>query len=269
VFVADVSCRLLLGPAAAAAETAAAGCASTHRCRMYLTSIVFQCTVNSDSAATVAGRRSGVSNNRTAGRAIGFFYAIDASQNLPPATPTTRRKLAAPRQRSTWPTSRPSREGAAATGASAQGCPDGAQRPQGRTRSANYIQTVAATARWSRHPGAALESRPAGGQPNEGKSEYAGTGAFLMALNAGKNAAGDQSHGTGRWMTIRSGINNDKCAPAWLVVDRLQRLADRPTYAGPGTGRVRPTSSPRASTIATAGRIHLLRPRRPGQFFIT
>jgi triacylglycerol lipase len=59
-----------------------------------------------------------------------------------------------------------------------------------------------------------------GGAPNHGVwavkgrsegSEYAGTGPFLMALNAPKNAAGDEVTGPVKWMTIRSD-NNDKYA---------------------------------------------------------
>ena len=59
-----------------------------------------------------------------------------------------------------------------------------------------------------------------GGTPNHGVwaikgfregSEFAGTGPFLTALNAPKNANGDQVEGPVRWLTIRSD-NNDKFA---------------------------------------------------------
>ena len=59
-----------------------------------------------------------------------------------------------------------------------------------------------------------------GGTPNHGvwatpgfreASEFSGTGPFLTALNAPKNAAGDEVTGPVRWMTIRSD-NNDKFA---------------------------------------------------------
>lgn len=59
-----------------------------------------------------------------------------------------------------------------------------------------------------------------GGTPNHGvwsiagfreANEFAGTGPFLMALNAPKNAAGDEVVGPVKWMTIRSD-NNDKYA---------------------------------------------------------
>lgn len=59
-----------------------------------------------------------------------------------------------------------------------------------------------------------------GGTPNHGvwsiagfreANEFAGTGPFLKALNAPKNAAGDEVTGPVKWMTIRSD-NNDKYA---------------------------------------------------------
>jgi triacylglycerol lipase len=59
-----------------------------------------------------------------------------------------------------------------------------------------------------------------GGTPNHGVwaipgfregNEFSGTGPFLKALNAPKNAAGDEVTGPVKWMTIRSD-NNDKFA---------------------------------------------------------
>ncbi len=59
-----------------------------------------------------------------------------------------------------------------------------------------------------------------GGTPNHGvwatqgfreSNEFSGTGPFLTALNAPKNAAGDEVTGPVKWMTIRSD-NNDKFA---------------------------------------------------------
>lgn len=59
-----------------------------------------------------------------------------------------------------------------------------------------------------------------GGTPNHGvwaikgfreANEFSGTGPFLTALNAPKNAAGDEVVGLVKWMTIRSD-NNDKFA---------------------------------------------------------
>ena len=80
-----------------------------------------------------------------------------------------------------------------------------------------------------------------GGTPNHGVqavaglndgSEFAGTGAFLMALNAPKNAAGDEVTGPVTWMTIRSD-NNDKYAqPDGLWIGR-KGLPTNVTYAGP------------------------------------
>ena len=80
-----------------------------------------------------------------------------------------------------------------------------------------------------------------GGTPNHGVqavaglnegSEFAGTGAFLMALNAPKNAAGDEVTGPVKWMTIRSD-NNDKYAqPDGLWIGR-KGLPTNVTYAGP------------------------------------
>ncbi|HWI82581.1 alpha/beta fold hydrolase [Ramlibacter sp.] len=66
---------------------------------------------------------------------------------------------------------------------------------------------------------------------NEG-SEFAGTGPFLTALNAPKNAAGDEVTGPVRWLTIRSDSNDKYAQPdgRWLG------MAGKPTnvtYAGP------------------------------------
>ena len=61
-----------------------------------------------------------------------------------------------------------------------------------------------------------------GGTPNHGVwaiprfregNEFSGTGPFLKALNASKNAAGDEVSGPVKWMTIRL-ENNDKFAQA-------------------------------------------------------
>ncbi len=69
---------------------------------------------------------------------------------------------------------------------------------------------------------AAVSHAILGGTPNHGvwavplpplsdNSEFAGHGPFLKALNAPKNAAGDEVSGPVKWMTIRSD-NNDKFA---------------------------------------------------------
>ena len=80
-----------------------------------------------------------------------------------------------------------------------------------------------------------------GGTPNHGVqavpglnqgSEFAGTGAFLRALNAPKNAQGDEVTGPVRWLTIRSD-NNDKYAqPDGLWIGRKGQPTNV-TYAGP------------------------------------
>jgi hypothetical protein len=80
-----------------------------------------------------------------------------------------------------------------------------------------------------------------GGTPNHGVwaipgfregNEFSGTGPFLKALNAPKNAAGDEVSGPVKWMTIRSD-NNDKFAqPDGLWIGQK----GKPTYvtaAGP------------------------------------
>ena len=80
-----------------------------------------------------------------------------------------------------------------------------------------------------------------GGTPNHGvqaipgfneASEFAGTGPFLKALNAPKNAAGDEVTGPVKWMTVRSD-NNDKYAqPDGLWIGR-KGVATNVTFAGP------------------------------------
>ena len=80
-----------------------------------------------------------------------------------------------------------------------------------------------------------------GGVPNHGVwnvpgrnpgSEFAGNGPFLQALNAPKNAAGEEVTGPVKWMTIRSD-NNDKFAQPhgqWIGDRNLQTGV---TFAGP------------------------------------
>jgi pimeloyl-ACP methyl ester carboxylesterase len=66
---------------------------------------------------------------------------------------------------------------------------------------------------------------------NEG-SEFAGTGPFMTALNAPKNAAGDEVTGPVRWLTIRSD-NNDKYAqPDGLWIGAKGKPTNL-TYAAP------------------------------------
>lgn len=76
-----------------------------------------------------------------------------------------------------------------------------------------------------------------GGTPNHGVwaipgylegSEFSGTGAFLKALNASKNAAGDEVAGPVKWLTVRSD-NNDKYSQpdgAWIGAK------GKPTFVG-------------------------------------
>lgn len=76
--------------------------------------------------------------------------------------------------------------------------------------------------------GAALVSHAIlGGTPNHGvwaredfgpRSEFNGTGPFLKALNAPKNAAGDEVTGPVRWLTIRSDRNDKFAQPTgeWI-----------------------------------------------------
>lgn len=80
-----------------------------------------------------------------------------------------------------------------------------------------------------------------GGTPNHGVwsikgfregNEFAGTGPFLSALNAPKNAAGDEVTGPVKWLTIRSD-NNDKFAqPDGLWIGSKGKPTGV-TFAGP------------------------------------
>ena len=66
---------------------------------------------------------------------------------------------------------------------------------------------------------------------NEG-SEFSGTGAFMRALNAPKNAAGDEVTGPVKWLTIRSD-NNDKYAqPDGLWIGQKGKPTNL-TYSAP------------------------------------
>ena len=80
-----------------------------------------------------------------------------------------------------------------------------------------------------------------GGTPNHGVwaipgfregNEFSGTGPFLKALNAPKNAAGDEVTGPVKWMTIRSD-NNDKFAQPDGVWIGAKGTATNVTAAGP------------------------------------
>jgi triacylglycerol lipase len=82
-----------------------------------------------------------------------------------------------------------------------------------------------------------------GGTPNHGvwavplpplsdNSEFAGHGPFLKALNAPKNAAGDEVSGPVKWMTIRSDSNDKFAQPDGLWVGQRGK-ATGVTNAGP------------------------------------
>lgn len=80
-----------------------------------------------------------------------------------------------------------------------------------------------------------------GGTPNHGVwaikgfregNEFAGTGPFLTALNAPKNAAGDEVIGPVKWMTVRSD-DNDKYAQPDGVWIGAKGTATHVTAAGP------------------------------------
>jgi len=80
-----------------------------------------------------------------------------------------------------------------------------------------------------------------GGTPNHGVwaikgfregNEFSGTGPFLTALNAPKNANGDEVTGPVKWMTIRS-LDNDKFAQPDGVWIGARGTATNVTFAGP------------------------------------
>lgn len=80
-----------------------------------------------------------------------------------------------------------------------------------------------------------------GGVPNHGvwnvpgrapNNEFAGNGPFLQALNAPKNAAGDEVTGPVKWLTLRSDRNDKYAQPlgTWIGDPKLQTGV---TYEGP------------------------------------
>ena len=80
-----------------------------------------------------------------------------------------------------------------------------------------------------------------GGTPNHGVqaikganegNEFAGTGPFLMSLNAPKNAAGDEVAGPVKWMTIRSDSNDKFAQPDGLWIGQRGKPTNV-TFAGP------------------------------------
>ncbi len=80
-----------------------------------------------------------------------------------------------------------------------------------------------------------------GGTPNHGvwsikgfheDSEMAGNGPFLMALNAPKNANGDEVTGPVKWLTIRSDSNDKYAQPDGLWIG-AKGTATNVTFSGP------------------------------------
>ena len=80
-----------------------------------------------------------------------------------------------------------------------------------------------------------------GGTPNHGvwalrefapNSEFNGTGPFLTALNAPKNAAGDEVTGPVKWMTVRSADNDKFAQPDGLWIGRRGQPTNV-SFAGP------------------------------------
>jgi triacylglycerol lipase len=81
-----------------------------------------------------------------------------------------------------------------------------------------------------------------GGVPNHGVwhevqgmpagSEFAGAGPFLRALNAPRNAAGDEVAGPVKWLTIRSDSNDKYAQPDGLWIGRRGQPTGV-TFAGP------------------------------------
>ncbi len=99
-----------------------------------------------------------------------------------------------------------------------------------------------------------------GGTPNHGvwaikdfreSNEFSGTGPFLTALNAPKNAAGDEVTGPVKWMTVRSD-NNDKFAQPdglWIGAKGKPTFV---TYAGPELKGAKNVVIPRVDHRETA-----------------
>ncbi len=109
----------------------------------------------------------------------------------------------------------------------------------GNSRGGNAIRNYIANAGGDKTVSHAI----LGGTPNHGvwavpieglsdRSEFAGHGPFLSALNAPKNAAGDEVTGPVRWMTVRSDGNDKFAQPDGLWVGK-RGVATGVTAAGP------------------------------------
>jgi hypothetical protein len=99
-----------------------------------------------------------------------------------------------------------------------------------------------------------------GGTPNHGiwsikgyreESEFAGNGAFLSALNAAKNANGDEVSGPVKWLTIRSD-NNDKYAQPDGLWIGAKGMATNVGFDGPELKGARNVVIPRVDHRETA-----------------
>lgn len=99
-----------------------------------------------------------------------------------------------------------------------------------------------------------------GGVPNHGVwaikgfregNEFSGTGPFLTALNAPKNAAGDEVTGPVKWLTIRSD-NNDKFAQPDGVWIGARGTPTRVSFDGPALKGATNTVIPRVDHRETS-----------------
>ena len=99
-----------------------------------------------------------------------------------------------------------------------------------------------------------------GGTPNHGvwatkgfreANEFSGTGPFLSALNAPKNAAGDEVTGPVKWMTIRSD-NNDKFAQPDGLWIGAKGTPTNVTFEGPALKGANNVVLPRADHRETS-----------------
>ena len=194
-----------------------------------------------------SGRRRSGASSPTAGRASGCMPSTCPIRWR--ATTTPSRSRAAPRPPSTWPTSRPrSTRCCKATGARQGGAGgqlarrqrDPQLHPERRRR-----QRPSATPSWAARPTTA-SGRCTGCR--EG-NEFSGTGPFLTALNAPKNAAGDEVAGPVQVADDPLGQQRQVRA-ARRPVDRREGHADQRHLRRPGAQGRDQRRDRRASTIA-------------------
>lgn len=97
----------------------------------------------------------------------------------------------------------------------------------------NYIQNGGGAAKVSHAILAGVPNHGVWNVPGRApNNEFAGNGPFLQALNAPKNAAGDEVTGPVQWLTIRSDRNDKYAQPTGLWIGDA-KLATGVTYAGP------------------------------------